>query len=356
MPSNNRVIVAAAGSGKTTTIIGEALSFPEEKIAILTYTNNNLNEIKNKFYQENGFIPENITIQTWFSFLLDDCVRPYQNYVYGNFRIESLVFVNYRSAKFISKTNISQYYLSEKNIYSDKVSEFAILCNTNSDGLVIKRLEKIYTKIYIDEIQDMAGYDLDLIEMIANSKIDLTLVGDNRQATFSTNSSAKNDKYKGFEIINLFKIWEASELFTIDYQSISYRCSQPICDIADSLYPEMPKTKSLCEKVSDHDGVFIVSEEQIDDYINKYHPSVLRYDRRTSWHNSDIMNFGESKGLTFQRVLIIPNNPIKEFLKTGEIKHVQNEREKLYVAITRAINSVAFLYNGNNGIANIKNY
>ena len=47
MQSNrNRIVIASAGSGKTTFLVDEALTKPDKKIAILTYTNNNINEIE----------------------------------------------------------------------------------------------------------------------------------------------------------------------------------------------------------------------------------------------------------------------------------------------------------------------
>ena len=106
MRSANRVIVSAAGSGKTTTIVREAISKPDKKIAVITYTRNNLEEIRKKFYQLHGSIPVNVTVISWFTFLLQECVRPYQNFVYPHQRIESIAFVNYRSAKYVKRTNI----------------------------------------------------------------------------------------------------------------------------------------------------------------------------------------------------------------------------------------------------------
>ena len=208
MPSTNRVIVSAAGSGKTTNIVQDAISKPHEKIAILTYTINNLEEIREKIYQLNGSIPSNVTVMSWFTFLLQECVRPYQNFFYDKQRIESIAFVNYRSALFAQKANIEKYFLSGNNIFTDKISEFALLCNQYSKGLVVKRLCDMFDGIYIDEVQDLAGYDLDLIELFLQSKMNLVLVGDNRQATYATNSSAKNNKYKGYKIDDLFTIWE----------------------------------------------------------------------------------------------------------------------------------------------------
>jgi len=346
MPSTNRVIVSAAGSGKTTTVVQEAVSKPHNKIAILTYTINNLNEIRKNFYLLHGSIPDNVTLMSWFTFLLQECVRPYQNFVYDKHRIESIAFVNYRSALYVEKTNIEKYYLSGRNIFTDKISEFALMCNQNSKGLVVNRLCDMFDEIYIDEVQDLAGYDLDLIELLLESKINLLLVGDNRQATYATNSSAKNNKYKGYKIDELFTIWEKKGLCKKEYLSQSYRCNQLICDLADELYPEMPKTESKNAEITGHDGVFLVSEESVDEYISNYSPMILRYDKRTNCCDRSAINFGNSKGLTFARVLIFPNGPIKKYLATGDSEHVKKSRAKFYVAITRAEYSVAFVYSG----------
>ena len=346
MPLPNRVIIAAAGSGKTTTLVQHAISRPNSKIALLTYTINNLNEIKRKFYSLHGSIPRNVTVLSWFTFLLRECVRPYQNFVYDKHRIESIVFVNNRSAKYVKKTNVKKYYLSGRDIFSDKVSEFAILCNQKSKGMVINRLSDMFDEIYIDEVQDLAGYDLDLVELLLKSRMNLVLVGDNRQATYATNSSAKNNKYRGFKIDELFTMWEKKGLCQKEYILDSYRCNQLVCNLADDLYPEMPGTISKNTEVTGHDGVFLVAEESLDEYISKYSPTVLRYDRRTDCRGYDAKNFGDSKGLTFDRVLIFPNGPIKKYLATGDPECVKRSRAKFYVAITRAKYSVAFVYSG----------
>lgn len=78
----DKLIIAAAGSGKTTYLIHEALKFPNEKILITTFTEANEQEIRNKFIELYGFIPTNVTIQTWFSLLLQHGVKPYQSMIY----------------------------------------------------------------------------------------------------------------------------------------------------------------------------------------------------------------------------------------------------------------------------------
>ena len=56
------------------------------------------------------------------------------------------------------------------------------------------------------------------------------------------------------------------------------------------------------------------------------------------------MNFGESKGLTFERALIYPTKPILEWLKDNALDIPPTSRCKFYVAITRAKYSVAIVY------------
>lgn len=342
--NKNEVIIAAAGSGKTTLIVSEVLK-KEEKVIIITYTRENLNEIKKKIIEKNKVIPKNVIIQTWFSFLLNEGVRPYQNYVYENKRINNISFVNGISTKFVNKTDISRYYLRNgEEIYTDKISEFVELCNINSDGAVINRLEEIYKYVYIDEVQDLSGYDLELIKLLFKSKINVKLVGDIRQATYSTNNSRKNKKYKGDKIIDFFISLEQKKICKIYYKNESYRCNKPICDFADSLFPNLEKTISKNTMVSGHDGIFFINYKEVNEYIKKYNPQILRYDKRSKLEGYDnILNFGQSKGLTFERVLIIPNGPMKKFLKTGDISNIEPSKSKIYVALTRAKYSVAIL-------------
>lgn len=46
---SNKLIVAAAGSGKTTYLVNEALKIVDEKVLITTFTEANENEIRKKF-------------------------------------------------------------------------------------------------------------------------------------------------------------------------------------------------------------------------------------------------------------------------------------------------------------------
>ncbi len=344
---SNKLVIASAGSGKTTFLVQEALSRPDKRIAMLTYTNNNINEINKKFCEQHGGIPKTVDVMTWFSFLLRECTRPYQRSVYSKSRVRTIFFPKGRSAKGVPYSKTERYYFrSGDEIYSDKISRFVIDCETNSSGLVTKRLTDIYDEIFIDEFQDLAGYDLDLLEIFLKSGIRMVIVGDPRQCTYTTNSSAKNSQYRSIGIMKLICEWEKNSLCQIEKHAKSYRFNQKICTFADMLWPAMEKTVSHNNTATEHDGMFVVSEDKVRKYVDHYNPAVLRYDKNANTYGYPALNFGSSKGLEWPRVLIIPHGPIKKYLQTGDVKDVEKSLEKFYVAVTRAKHSVAFLYDG----------
>jgi DNA helicase II / ATP-dependent DNA helicase PcrA len=344
---NNKLIIASAGSGKTTFLVDEALSRSDKRIAILTYTNNNINEIRKKFYVKHGGIRINVDVMTWFSFLLHECARPYQRSVYSKRRVKTIFFPKGRSAKGVPYLQTERYYFRNGNeIYSDKISRFVIDCETKTNGLLTKRLTNIYDEIFIDEFQDLAGYDLDLLELFLSSGIQMVIVGDPRQCTYTTNSSAKNSQYRGMGILKLVSKWESNKLCQTETHVRNYRCNQKVCDFANRLSPSMENMFSHNYINTEHDGIFLVSKDNVGEYMRCFSPAVLRYDKRTKNFEDIALNFGNAKGLEFERVLIIPHGPIKKYLQTGDVRDVEKSIEKFYVAVTRAKQSVALLYDG----------
>jgi DNA helicase-2/ATP-dependent DNA helicase PcrA len=352
MPSSeNRAIIACAGSGKTTRLVKEALVDRNRRIAVITYTNNNTREIIKRFGEWNSGVPKHVDVLTWFGFLLRECARPYQRSKYAEKRIESLLFVNEQSAKYVKETDTRRYYFANSElIYSDKIAKFVIECEGKSSQSVTARLRQIYTDVFIDEFQDLAGWDLEVIRCLLQSGIRVTLVGDPRQHIYSTNPSSKNKQYLGIDIVNLLQKWQKDGLCLPEPMSGTFRCNAAICEYVNTLWPGMDPMKALRDDTTDHDGVFLVAERRVDEYIQRYRPQVLRHDKRANTYGYEALNFGLAKGLEFSRVLIIPTRPIKEYLKSGELNQVEASRDKLHVAVTRARHSVAFVYDGHSPV------
>lgn len=338
---NNRAIIAAAGSRKTQHIIDQVLGDPTKRVLVTTYTNENLNQIVNRLSAGTGLLPSHVTVMGWFTFLMNQCARPYQSYVLDDIGVMGgLNFLGQRS-RFARKDQPRRYYLDpSRAVYRNEVAALADEANRRSGGKVVDRLAGMYDHIYVDEIQDMAGYDLELLDVLLKSPIALTMVGDPRQATFSTNTAQKNKQYKGSRIVDWFS--ERTDVCVIDNRVESYRCVQGICDFADDLYPELPRTISMNTEVTGHDGIFPIKESEVDEYIRKYSPVVLRWNRRTPTGGLEAMNMGASKGSTYDRVLIFPTKPMINYYNTRDFNQL-NERAKFYVAATRAKYSTTFV-------------
>lgn len=354
--SRNKLIVAAAGAGKTTFLVKEALKLKRERVLITTYTQANEAEIRKKIFEINQCIPSNIVVQTWFSFLLQHGAKPYQGGLFEK-RITGLLLVNSQSGlKCYTKSKQPIYFSEEKEferhyfskdtkIYSDKISKFVFRCNAMADGAVIKRLCKIYSHIFIDEVQDLAGYDLELLKLLFKASSNTLLVGDPRQGTYSTNSSAKNKKFKKAAIINFFE--DDSLDIETDKTSltINYRCNYSICDLSNKLFPDLPAATSGNRETTSHDGVFLVKPIDVEEYLSTYLPMQLRENVKTTVHaDFQAMNFGESKGLSFDRVLIYPTSPFEKWLFDNNSELKPTSRSKLYVALTRARYSVGIVF------------
>jgi len=357
MPGSNKLIIAAAGSGKTTFLVEEALKLRGNKVLITTYTQANEAEIRKKIIALNHCIPGHIVVQTWFTFLLQHGVRPFQGCLLEK-KIKGLILSSGQSGiKFTSKSGQVVYYSEEKEfeqhffnngmkIYSDKLAKFVIRCNESSSGSVIDRLSRIYSHIFIDEVQDLAGYDLSILKLLFQSRPEILLVGDPRQGTYSTNNAAKNKQYKRSEIIHFFED-HALGLETDDTSLlVNHRCNQAICDLSNKLFPDFAGTSSGNDRLTGHDGLFFIKESEVGQYLKKYEAMQLR-EKKTKAVNEDfeVMNFGESKGLSFDRVLIYPTKPIMDWLKDNDRVLAPTSKSKFYVAVTRARFSCCIVYN-----------
>lgn len=351
----SKYLVAAAGAGKTTYLVTKALESDSNKqILITTYTRENEKEIKRKFIKERKAVPPNITIQTWWSFLLQHGVRPYRNAITET-SIKGLLLVNERSGKkpehtkanprYYGKKHGDKFYLSpSQKIYSDKLAAFVVESNKATGGAVFDRISNIFDYLYIDETQDLVGYDLEIIKQLTKRKA-ITLVGDPRQATFETHHTTKHSQYakgniEGFINNNMKSLCDVDKTTLNE----SYRCNQNICDFSSPLFPSLPVVNSKQSKETKHDGVFILSSKDVDQYMNLYSPVQLRYSRDRKVNPSyKAYNYGESKGLTFDRTIIYPTGTIIDHL-LGKKKLTGSSLCKFYVALTRARFSTAIVW------------
>lgn len=349
-------MIAAAGAGKTTWIVERALEKANDNVLITTYTLANAAEIINKIIKLNRAMPEYITVQTWFSFLLQHGVRPYQGKMVSE-TIKGMLLVNQQSVLYTSETDTKAHYLtSSQKVYSDKLSKFVVKSNERNNGDVINRIRRIYTHVYIDEIQDLAGHDLDILQLLFETASEILLVGDPRQVTYQTHHEKMHLKYKHGKIKEF--IVDKKCNCEIDELTLkkSHRNNLAICQFSSKLYSSLPQSEpcdcDLCRKdPPNHAGIFLVKEIDLPEYNRLYKPVILKQQLASEGE----WTYGMSKGLGFDRVLIYPTGPILKYLRDGKLTKTQNGKQKntfdiakFYVAITRARYSVAIVCNFKN--------
>ena len=340
---SGKLFIAAAGAGKTRKIIHDSIA-TDKKVLILTYTITNEQQIINRFKDKLGIVPGNITISTWFSFLLNEGIRPYQGSRFKE-RIEGIIFVNGQHITYEKKES-NDYFAKENKIYTDKLAECVIELNNNSQGKVFERITKMYDRIYIDEVQDMVGYDLAVLKNLITTHTDVIMVGDPRQCTYSTHSPRKYKKYS-FGKIDEFLKKECKHLdVEIDENTLNctYRNNDLICSFANKLYPNRTPVTSINKAQDEFDGVKIIDIEDVDAYLEKSKAIQLRDSKKTKVNTKyPCYNFGQSKGLEFKRVLIYPTKPMWDWIIDNSKELKDQSKAKFYVAITRAFDSAVIV-------------
>lgn len=349
MLSSNTIKMSAAGAGKTWGICNAALSIVSNptqtrKVLITTYTNKGVDAIHNEIKkQNNGVLHERIIVKSWYQFLLSELIRPYQTYITGINEVRSFDFSKtYGYVNYGAKGNKSRYIDENGFILSNYASELVIQLNQRSNGLVVDRMEHIYSHVFVDEIQDLTGDDLSIIELLFRSNISTICVGDNKQATYKTHNTRKNKKQSGAKIWDFFVTYQGEGLVNIRKNLTSRRFNEDICNFANALFSNENNMSTRMNEKTGHDGVFLIEAKDAKDYIEHFSPAVLKYDIKTKTDSEFSYNFGQCKGCTFERVIIYPNGPLTKYLLNNEQLKTPY---KYYVAVTRARYSMVFVVN-----------
>lgn len=342
----NRLTLAVAGARKTQSIVDTCTAGKAgTRRLVVTYTLTGQAELERRLAAvcTADQMPDVIG---WYSFLLRHLVKPYLPALYPGRRLRGLNFDG-EPARGRFASGAERHLDVADNAYKLYLSRLAVDVTEKVEGATIDRLQRMYDEVYVDEVQDLTGCDLHILDALMASTIDLHLVGDIRQSVFDTNPRDQNLKqFRGVDMLKWFVQQEEKRGLDIVHSVETWRCSQAIADLADSVFGpgfDFPATVSLQTETSDHAGVFVLAEEQVDAYLSAHRPRLLR-ERITTARDSPLpfTNFGKVKGVTEDHVLIYPTGPIRKFLEDGTALNPKTACG-LYVAITRAKHSVAFV-------------
>lgn len=339
----NSLILAVAGGRKTQGLIEHCKALPvERKVAVITFTQTNQQEIRHRLSAQVGD-RHNLEVMGWYTFLLRHFAQPFLPFKFPKERVGGFDFDGFphRMAK-----GKARFMSSGNQVYASELGRLAFELMQATQAL-LHRLECLYDEILIDEVQDLSGYDWEIIRALLESKIDVRMVGDVRQAVLSTNPRGqKNKKYGYASSLEWFRKQEADGLLNINYVTTTYRCRPEIATFSDTIFNTslgFPETTSNNHDLLGHDGVFLVHSKHVDNYIEHFQPQCLRYSASSARkYNFPFMNFKASKGATFERVLIFPTKKIEDFIKKNK-ELESSSAASFYVALTRAKQSLAII-------------
>lgn len=329
------IILAVAGSGKTSFII-DSLNL-EKRFLLITYTINNTRNLKESIIKKFGYFPENIDLYSYYPFLFSFCVKPFLGYRVrpsGIFWDIPPQFTNR-----LKRTDKKYYITKDRRLYHNRLAKLLEIYEVLPD--INQRLEKYYDCLYIDEVQDFAGHDFNLLKSIANANIELKLVGDFFQHTFdtsrdgNTNSTlhADYDKYQA-------RFGKMGISIDTEYLDKSYRCSPATCEFI---------TNNLGVNIYSHKDTetivkFIDSEEEADSIYEN--DSIVKLFYRESYkYKCYSRNWGDCKGENcYEDVCVVINPTTLKHFKNDTLHELKPvSKNKLYVACSRAKGNLYFV-------------
>lgn len=317
------LIFAVAGSGKTSHLVN-SLDL-EKRFLLITYTINNSANLKRKVYEKFGYMPDNIKVFSYFSFLYTFCFKPFLS-----------MQLNTKGMVFKENTNLkargdARYVSSNGWLYANRLARF--IEEKGIVGDVRARLEKYYDVLMIDEVQDFGGHDFNFLAQIAHSDLDMHFVGDFFQHTFDTSRDANVNKnlhneFEGYRQKFIGMGFEPDE----DTLSHSYRCSPTVCRfVQDNLQIAIESHRDDETEIYDL-STWEEAEQVIDDdnIVKLFYQNSRKYPFFSR-------NWGDCKGEDhYEDVCVVLNDStLKKFEKNEQATIAGLTRNKLYVAITR---------------------
>ena len=221
---DRRLILSVAGSGKTTFLI-EQLD-EDKRFLIVSYTDNNVANIRSRIIKKFGYFPSNITLLSYYQFLIRICYRPFLK---DKIKAKGITWIM-PDAKLKQPKNTQLFYLTKNRyLYHNRI---ALLCQTYCCDDIRDRIECFYDALLFDEVQDLGGRDFNMVQAILPRTIDVLLVGDFYQHTYDTSNDGKTNCTLYDDYSKFINRWQKTGI-KVDTQTLShsYRCSPVICEM-----------------------------------------------------------------------------------------------------------------------------
>lgn len=262
---NSNLVIAAAGSGKTTELIKrveksiERLS-PNKMLAVITYTNTATNEIKSRLEGKIN-IPKNVFIGTIHSFLINFLIKPYGHVL--ELVPNDLIITDYQiklkpkeKSDYIRLHSIEDSLLKKGILNYDKI--MTVSNKILENNLVKERFCERVDFLFVDEFQDSSDGQFKVFEVLRKGKkTNVTLFGDPEQKimSFQSRKSTKNKegKIKQHPIVSL----QEKTVYNLEKLSNNYRSSKTIVNFINNFHSCIEQVYANKDITSENDVLFI---------------------------------------------------------------------------------------------------
>ncbi|MGE7689836.1 UvrD-helicase domain-containing protein [Lysinibacillus sp. NPDC097214] len=266
---DNTLIIAAAGSGKTTKLISLIKNkievLPSNKIlAVITYTNAATNEIIERL-GGNSTIQSNVFIGTIHSFLLRFLIRPYGKIL--GFVSDELIITEYKieleesKYQFVTKANI-EAQLSRKGIVTyDYIETLAkkIIENANVKEHFCNRIKYLF----VDEFQDSSNGQFEIIEKLRKEKkTQVILVGDPEQRIMGFKNKIKKHPIDELQKPNGRK-------YILKRLKNNYRSSETIVKFINNFHSSIEQNWANTD-IESKNAVIFISSTKVNTIIDEF--------------------------------------------------------------------------------------
>ncbi|MCV6795657.1 DNA helicase UvrD [Achromobacter ruhlandii] len=328
------VIFAVAGSGKTTRLV-TALD-EVRRFLLVTYTEANYDNLRAKVIGRFGYLPPNIAIYTYFSFLHSFCYRPFLR---SKKNTRGITFKAPDRFPVYPLTNDRRYISPGGWLYANRLAKF--IEQSGLVGAVLARMEKYFDVFCVDEVQDFGGHDFNFLLAISEAQMDMNFVGDFYQHTFDTSrdGNVNSNLHKNYDAYR--KKFERARL-KVDTDSLkcSRRCSKSVCDFI---------TEKIGVNIQAHDERTSVVRFEDDPAavatLYQDPGTVKLFYKEHQKYGCFSQNWGASKGMDrYEDVCVVLNPGNVKAWNAGSFRDINPEtRNKLYVACSRARGNLTFV-------------
>ena len=318
-------MLAVAGSGKTTYLI--SLLNLEQRFLLLTYTRNNYEHLTRSVIKRFGYFPSNIRVLKYFQFVYSFCYKPFCGL--GK-RANGLCFDPPPEQTRYRPGTDDFYRTKGGRLYHNRIAHF---CNAQYVDGIKSRLDKYYDYFLIDEVQDYAGHDFNLLLNILPERCETVCVGDFFQHTYDTSldGNVRCSLYNNLRpyVEEWKKVGVVVDMATL---SKTRRCGPEICEFVCQMGIAIESTGEAQGSV-----IYVEDESKCEEIINN--PSIPKlFLKEGHKYSCAGMNWGASKGLDhFQDVCVVLNKTSFDLYTKEKLSDLNPQtKNKLYVACTRA--------------------